>query len=100
MLILAGVAAMDGFNVEVFENVQDLGNVDAATAGRWKADDCSSAIGRDQRLAQDWLIGGKILGRKQTAVLGHPCAYGSRERTAIEEIRTLFGDSAIRAREV
>src|SRR6476469_6850260 len=100
MLILARVAAIDRLDIEVLENVQDLGDVDAARA-RWrKADDRPATISGSQRLTQDWLIGGKIVGREQSAMIRHPRTYGSRKWPTIEKIGSVLGNSAVCACQV
>ena len=91
---------VEGFQVEVLQNIQNLGHVYAAGAGRGERGDFVTAISRENRLAQDDLVISKILCRQDASVLRHPRFDRPGKLAAVKPIASLLRDMAVSSLQV
>ena len=84
----------------MFEDVENLRDVDATGTGRWETDDFVASIGGAEWLAGLGDVAGKVRLREQAAVGLHPVRRGLGEGAAIEPVAPLLCQRAKRFREV
>src|SRR5439155_13127248 len=81
--------------VERFEDVENLRDMNTAGTGRWEANDLKSTVGGDDRFAQLDLVSAKIFGAQQPAVLLHPVASLLGKRPLVKPAEAVFRNRPI-----
>src|SRR5262249_9681506 len=90
----------DLHEIEVLQDVQDFGDVDAAGARWGETDDGVATISGDEWFAEfEFVIAEIILGQRAAVAL-NPIFSGLSERAAIKPIAALFGDVTIRGGQI